>query len=431
MSTKLANFKQNALDYHQYPKPGKLEIAITKPTETQLDLSLAYSPGVAEPVRAIAENPALAELYTAKSNLVGVITNGTAVLGLGNVGPLAAKPVMEGKAVLFKRFANIDVFDIEVDALDPADFIDTVVRIAPTFGGINLEDIRGPECFEIEEALIEKLDIPVFHDDQHGTAIIIAAGLLNALEIQQKKLSEVKIVCLGAGAAGIASMRLLLTLGAKRDHLFMIDRTGIIHTGRTDLNAYKQSLACETEKRTLEEAIEGADVFIGLSGANLLSAKLLKSMAANPIVFALSNPDPEIDWETAHACRQDLIMATGRSDYPNQVNNVLCFPYIFRGALDVKATTINIEMKLAAVEAIRSLSKQAVPQAVLEAYGLETGLAFGSGYILPKPMDSRLLEAVASKVALAAIQTGVARAAYPAHYPKIEEKKQLKTEPVL
>jgi malate dehydrogenase (oxaloacetate-decarboxylating)(NADP+) len=422
MSTKLAQFKQDALDYHRYPKPGKLEIAITKPTDTQLDLSLAYSPGVAEPVRAIAENPELVNAYTAKSNLVGVITNGTAVLGLGNVGPLAAKPVMEGKAVLFKRFANIDVFDIEVDALTPEDFINTVARIAPTFGGINLEDIRGPECFEIEEALISKLDIPVFHDDQHGTAIIIAAGLLNALEVQQKKLSEVKIVCLGAGAAGIASMRLLMTLGVKRNNLFMIDKSGIIHTGRTDLNTYKFALACETEKRTLAEAMEGADVFIGVSGANLLPAELLKTMAANPIVFALSNPDPEIDWLTAHDCRQDLIMATGRSDFPNQVNNVLCFPYIFRGALDVRATKINTEMMIAAVEAIRALAKQPVPQQVLDAYGLKSGLEFGSAYILPKPMDPRLMDAVAPKVAEAAIRTGVAQAAYPAHYPILEKQ---------
>lgn len=419
MSTKLVEFKKSALDYHRYPKPGKLEIALTKPTDSQLDLSLAYSPGVAEPVRAIADDPELVNLYTAKSNLVGVITNGTAVLGLGNMGPLAAKPVMEGKAVLFKRFANIDVFDIEVDAIHPADFINTVTRIAPTFGGINLEDICGPECFEIEETLISQLDIPVFHDDQHGTAIIIAAGLLNALEIQQKKLSEVKIVCLGAGAAGIASMRLLITLGVKRDNLFMIDRMGIIHTGRTDLNTYKFALACDTEKRTLEDAMEGADVFIGVSGANLISADLLKKMAANPIVFALSNPDPEIDWHTAHHSRQDLVMATGRSDFPNQVNNVLCFPYIFRAALDVRATKINLEMMIAAVEAIRGLTKLPVPEQVLQAYGLEKGLAFGPDYILPKPMDPRLMETVVSKVALAAIETGVAKLGYPAHYPAI------------
>lgn len=422
MSTKLAQFKQDALDYHRYPKPGKLATQITKPTDTQLDLSLAYSPGVAEPVRAIAENPALAADYTAKSNLVGVITNGTAVLGLGNVGPLAAKPVMEGKAVLFKRFADIDVFDIEVDAASPEDFINTVANIAPTFGGINLEDIRGPECFEIEEALISRLDIPVFHDDQHGTAITIAAALLNALEIQQKKLNEIKLVCLGAGAAGIASMRLLINLGLKRDNLFMIDKTGVIHTGRTDLNTYKFALACETDKRTLEEAISGADVFIGLSGANLLSTDMLNSMAPKPVVFALSNPDPEIDWHAAHACRQDLIMATGRSDFPNQVNNVLCFPYIFRGALDVNASRINLEMMIAAVEAIRAVSKQEVPAEVLAAYGLNKALSFGADYILPKPMDPRLLDAIAPQVALAAIKTGVARAGYPAHYPKLREE---------
>jgi malate dehydrogenase (oxaloacetate-decarboxylating)(NADP+) len=411
------DIKQAALDYHQYPKPGKLEIAITKPTETQKDLALAYTPGVAEPVRAIKADPEAAYQYTAKGNLVGVITNGTAVLGLGDVGPLAAKPVMEGKGVLFKRFADIDVFDIEIEAANPQAFIGTVARIAPTFGGINLEDIKGPQCFEIEQALIERLDIPVFHDDQHGTAIIIVAGLLNALEVQGKILSDVKIVCIGAGAAGIASMRLLITMGLKRDQLLMIDRAGVIHTGRTDLNAFKFAFAAETNKRTLEEAMEGADVVIGVSGPDLLTPRMIEVMASNPIVFALSNPDPEIQPHLAHAVRKDILMATGRSDYPNQVNNVLCFPYIFRGALDVRAKKINHEMMIAAALSIAKLAKESVPESVLRNYELTTPLYFGKEYILPKPTDPRLLGVVSDAVAKAAIQTGVARLLYPSHYP--------------
>ncbi|MBN9287834.1 MAG: malate dehydrogenase [Gammaproteobacteria bacterium 39-13] len=411
------DLKKAALDYHAYPQPGKLSVTLTKPTETQRDLALAYTPGVAEPVRAIKANPDEAYRYTLKSNLVGVITNGTAVLGLGDVGPLAAKPVMEGKAVLFKRFANIDVFDIEIAASDPQEFINTVARIAPTFGGINLEDIKGPQCFEIEQALIDRLDIPVFHDDQHGTAIIIVAALLNALELQQKELSEVQVVCVGAGAAGIASMRLLIAMGLRRDQILMIDRQGVIHTGRTDLNTHKFALAAETDKRTLEEAIVDADVFIGVSGPDLLTARMLQSMAKKPVVFALSNPDPEIDPKLAHSVRDDLILATGRSDYPNQVNNVLCFPYIFRGALDVRARCINQEMMMAAVHAICSLAKEPVPEVVLKCYGATQPMTYGPDYILPKPTDPRLLPVVSAAVAKVAIETGVARLPYPAHYP--------------
>lgn len=410
------DLKKAALHYHAFPVPGKLCIGLTKPTETQKDLALAYTPGVAEPVRAIKANPEEVYRYTLKSNLVGVITNGTAVLGLGDVGPLAAKPVMEGKAVLFKRFSNIDVFDIEVDASDPQDFINTVASIAPTFGGINLEDIKGPQCFEIEQALIERLDIPVFHDDQHGTAIIIVAGLLNAIELQQKSLEDIQVVCVGAGAAGIASMRLLMALGLRRDQLLMLDKQGIIHTGRTDLNTYKFAFASETDKRTLEEAMEGADVFIGVSGPNILNARMLQSMAKKPIVFALSNPDPEIDPVLAASVRDDLILATGRSDFPNQVNNVLCFPYIFRGALDVRASRINQEMMLAAAFAIRDLAKEPVPEVVLKGYETQN-ISFGKHYIIPKPTDPRLLGIVSAEVAKAAIETGVARGPYPAHYP--------------
>ncbi len=411
------DLKKAALHYHAFPVPGKLSIAVTKPTETQKDLALAYTPGVAEPVRAIKANPDDAYLYTLKSNLVGVITNGTAVLGLGDVGPLAAKPVMEGKAVLFKRFANIDVFDIEVQAPDPQDFINTVARIAPTFGGINLEDIKGPQCFEIEQALIDRLDIPVFHDDQHGTAIIIVAGLLNAIELQEKSLSDIQVVCLGAGAAGIASMRLLIAMGLRRDQIMMIDKQGVIHTGRTDLNTHKFAFASETDKRTLEEAMIGADVFIGVSGPDLLTPRMLQSMAPKPIVFALSNPDPEIDPSLAEQVRSDLILATGRSDYPNQVNNVLCFPYIFRGALDVRASRINQEMMIAAALAICDLAKETVPEVVMKAYELSQKISFGPQYIIPKPTDPRLLPVVSAAVAKAAIETGVARIPYPAHYP--------------
>lgn len=411
----MTDFRQQALDYHAFPTPGKISIELTKPAETARDLALAYSPGVAEPVRAIAENPEDVYRYTAKGNLVAVISNGTAILGLGNLGPSASKPVMEGKALLFKRFAGLDSIDIEVTHRTTQDFINTVANIAGTFGGINLEDIKAPECFEIEQALIERCDIPVFHDDQHGTAIVTAAGLLNALEIQGKNIKDVQIVCLGAGAAAIACMELLIKCGAQREHIYMLDSKGVIHTRRTDLNEYKQLFANNTDKRTLQEVISGADVFVGVSGPNLLGADDLALMAENPVVFACSNPDPEIDPDVANAARDDLIMATGRSDYPNQVNNVLCFPFIFRGALDVRASAINDEMKLAAVNAIRSLAKEPVPEVVLTAAGVET-LEFGRKYIIPKPMDPRLCGRVARAVALAAVASGVARIDLPANY---------------
>ena len=400
--------KEQALAYHQFPKPGKIATEITKSTETQQDLSLAYTPGVAEPVKEIHKDPEAAYKYTAKGNLVGVITDGTAVLGLGNVGSLAGKPVMEGKGVLFKRFADVDVFDIEVNADSPQDFIDTVVRIAPTFGGINLEDIAAPHCFEIERKLSDLLDIPVFHDDQHGTAIIIAAGLLNALEIQGKDIATASIVCLGAGAAGIASMQLLEALGAKKENLYMLDRGGVIHSGRGGLNEYKAEYAVTTDKRTLLDACTDADIFIGVSGPNLLSEEAVKAMAPNPIIFALSNPDPEIDPAIAREARPDIIMATGRSDYPNQVNNVLGFPFIFRGALDVRATHINTEMKMAAVKALAAIAKEPVPQAVLDAYGKDS-MEFGPEYILPTPLDPRLPERIPAAISQAAIDSGVAR----------------------
>lgn len=401
------SLSENALRYHREPSPGKLAIAITKSTESQHDLALAYTPGVAQPVMAIANDPENAYHYTSKGNLVAVISNGTAVLGLGDVGALASKPVMEGKAVLFKRFADVDVFDIEIDCADPYELVETIVRISPTFGGINLEDIKAPECFIVENELKKRLNIPVFHDDQHGTAIIVAAGLINALKLQDKKIEDVKIVCLGAGAAGIASMNLLIELGAKAENLYMVDRNGIIHSERTDLNEYKQPFALKTDKRTLMDAMHGADVFIGVSGANLVNEAMIAAMAPKPIVFALSNPDPEISPELAHRVRQDLIMATGRSDYPNQVNNVLGFPYIFRGALDVRAHTINIEMQIAAVHAISALAYEDVPAEVLTAYPQQTHLAFGPDYILPKPMDARLKARVSNAVAKAAIDSGV------------------------
>jgi len=394
------NQRQAALAYHQFPKPGKLSVEATKPCATAADLSLAYSPGVAEPVREIARDAENAYRYTNKGNLVAVITDGTAILGLGNLGPLASKPVMEGKAVLFKRFAGIDVFDIEVAASSPAQFIETVVAIAPTFGGINLEDIAAPHCFEIEKALSERLDIPVFHDDQHGTAVIISAGLLNALEVQGKQLPGAKIVCLGAGAAGLASLNLLMAMGAQSENILVVDSKGVLHAARTDLNPYKQPFAQATERRTLADALRGADVFIGVSGPNLVTAQMLQSMAPNPVVFALANPDPEIHPATAHAARGDLIMATGRSDFPNQVNNVLGFPFIFRGALDARAQRITRPMLIAAVKALAALAKEPVPKVVLDAYDLQS-LAFGKDYILPKPFDPRLIERVAPAVAAA------------------------------
>ncbi|EPW6854008.1 TPA: malate dehydrogenase [Vibrio parahaemolyticus] len=400
--------RQKALDYHAYPTPGKIAVELTKPAETAGDLALAYSPGVAEPVREIAQNPDNVYKYTAKGNMVAVISNGTAILGLGNLGPLASKPVMEGKALLFKRFAGLDSIDIEVKHRTIDEFVDTVANIADTFGGINLEDIKAPDCFEIEKRLIERCDVPVFHDDQHGTAIVTAAGMLNAIELQGKKLEDSTIVCLGAGAAAVACMELLIKCGAMREKIYMLDRKGVIHTRRDDLNEYKQLFANNTDKRTLEDVIEGADLFLGVSGPNLLPPEALKLMADKPVVFACSNPDPEIKPELAHAVRDDLIMGTGRSDYPNQVNNVLCFPFIFRGALDVRASEINDDMKLAAVDAIRALAKEPVPESVLKAAGVEK-LEFGSDYIIPKPMDPRLLPRVAKAVAQAAVDSGVAR----------------------
>jgi len=399
-----AELKKKALDYHRLPKPGKLSVESSKPCSTQADLSLAYTPGVAQPVLEIAKNPKTAYDYTNKGNLIAVITDGTAILGLGNLGPLAAKPVMEGKAVLFKQFAGIDVFDIEVHAKTPQEFIKVVEAIAPTFGGINLEDIAAPHCFEIEAALKKKLDIPVFHDDQHGTAVIICAGLINALHVQGKALDSAKIVCLGAGAAGIASMKLLVAMGAKKANILLVDSKGVVHKERTDLNSFKKGFARKTKLRTLAEAMQGADVFVGVSGANLVSPAMVKSMADKPVVFALANPNPEILPEKAMAARSDLVMATGRSDFPNQVNNVLGFPFIFRGALDARAKEITEAMLIAAVHALAGLAREPVPASVLKAYKLKK-LVFGPDYILPKPFDPRLADRVPQAVAKAVLKS--------------------------
>mgnify|MGYP002878869828 CR=1 FL=1 len=409
--------REEALAFHLEPTPGKFEIQATVPMTTQRDLSLAYSPGVAVPCEEIAANPELAYDYTTKGNLVAVISNGTAVLGLGNLGALGSKPVMEGKAVLFKRFADVNSIDIELDTEDPDEFINAVRLMGPTFGGINLEDIKAPECFIIEQRLKEVMDIPVFHDDQHGTAIIICAGLLNALSYQGKTLEQARIVCVGAGAAGIASMNLLQALGADANNIIMCDSKGVVHSGRTDLNAQKQAFAVDTDLRTLEDAMSGADVFIGVSGSGLVSQAMVQSMAPKPVVFALANPTPEILPEEAHAVRDDLIMATGRSDYPNQVNNVLCFPFLFRGALDVRSRSINHAMQIAAVHAIADLARQPVPEVVKDAYDAPE-LSFGPEYILPTPLDPRLSDFVSPAVAAAAVDSGAARSEYPAHYPK-------------
>jgi len=409
MTDKRVQLREDALAYHRMPHPGKIATVITTSAETARDLSLAYSPGVGEPVKDIANEPDEVYNYTAKGNLVAVISNGTAILGLGDLGSLASKPVMEGKALLFKRFADIDCFDIEVKTKDPEKFIETVVQIADTFGGINLEDIAAPACFEIEDRLKELLDIPVFHDDQHGTAIVSAAGLLNALEIQGKELKDMKVVCLGAGAAAMACMDLLLDLGLPREQVVMLDSKGVIHSGREDLSKYKRAYAIDTNARDLADACVDADVFVGVSGADLLSPDMLNSMASRPVVFAMANPDPEINPELALATRKDIIMATGRSDYPNQVNNVLCFPFLFRGALDVRACEINQEMKMAAVKALSELAWEPVPQEILAAYPDVKSLRFGPEYILPKPMDSRLLSTIPAAVAAAARATGVAR----------------------
>ena len=400
--------KEDALRYHAEGKPGKIEVIPTKPYSTQTDLSLAYSPGVAEPCLEIEKNPLDAYKYTSKGNLVAVISNGTAVLGLGDIGPLAGKPVMEGKGLLFKIFAGIDVFDIEVNEKDPDKFIETVKAIAPTFGGINLEDIKAPECFKIETRLKEELDIPVMHDDQHGTAIISGAGLINALEVAGKKIEDVKIVVNGAGAASISCTKLYIMLGAKKENIIMCDSKGVISTHRTDLNESKKFFATDRDIKTLAEAVVGADVFLGLSVANVLTQDMVRSMNANPIVFALANPNPEISYADAMASRDDIIFATGRSDYPNQINNVLGFPYIFRGALDTHAKAINEEMKLAAVYAIAELAKEPVPDVVNAAYKLKR-TTFGRDYILPKALDPRLLTRVSCAVAKAAIESGVSR----------------------
>ncbi|MBS1736746.1 MAG: NADP-dependent malic enzyme [Bacteroidetes bacterium] len=401
--------KQEALDYHSKGRPGKIEVIPTKATKTQRDLSLAYSPGVADPCMEIHNNPDAAYLYTAKGNLVGVISNGSAVLGLGNIGAVAGKPVMEGKGVLFKIFADIDVFDIEINEADPQKIVEIVTALEPTFGGINLEDIKAPECFYIEQELKKRLQIPVMHDDQHGTAIISGAALLNALEIQRKRISKASFVVNGAGAAAMSCALLYLALGAKPENFTMFDRTGVLHKDREGLDEKKKIFANAKNKNlTLADAMKGADVFIGLSVGNVVTAEMVKSMAKNPIVFAMANPDPEIPYELAVGARKDVIMATGRSDYPNQVNNVLGFPYIFRGALDVRATQINEAMKLAAVKALAELTRLPVPDIVMMAYN-EKNIVFGPEYIIPKPLDSRLLTTVAPAVAKAAIESGVAR----------------------
>ena len=399
---------KEALAYHAEGGPGKIEIRPTKPDATQYDLSLAYSPGVAAPCLAIADDPAKAYDYTIKGNLVAVITNGTAVLGLGDIGPLAAKPVMEGKCMLFKHFSGINAFDIEIDTIDPEEFIAAVKRIAPTFGGINLEDIKAPECFEIERRLVEELDIPVMHDDQHGTAIIASAALINAMYLSGKRIDEAQIVVNGAGAAAIACARMFLALGARRDQITMCDSRGVVTTRRTDLNSVKREFATDRPVTTLREALVGADVFLGVSTAGVLDADMVRSMAGNPLVMALANPDPEISYDEAKAARPDVIVATGRTDYPNQVNNVLGFPYIFRGALDVRARKINETMKLAAAHALAELAREEVPAELAAAFGVDR-LEFGPDYLIPKLTDPRLLGRVAPAVARAAVESGVAQ----------------------
>jgi malate dehydrogenase (oxaloacetate-decarboxylating)(NADP+) len=400
--------KEQALEYHAKGRPGKIEVIPTKEAKTQRDLSLAYSPGVAEPCKEIHENIENVYKYTAKGNLVAVISNGTAVLGLGDIGPEAGKPVMEGKGVLFKIFADIDVFDIEIDEKDPEKFVEIVKALQPTFGGVNLEDIKAPECFYIEQRLKEEMNIPVMHDDQHGTAIISAAALLNALELQQKNIGDIIILVNGAGAAAMACIELYEALGAKREHVWMFDSKGLIHNKRTDLDERKKRFAVDRNEISLAEAFANADVFIGLSKGNVVTKEMVARMAPRPIVFAMANPDPEITWEDATSVRNDIIMATGRSDYPNQVNNVLGFPYIFRGALDVRATRINEAMKLAAVKALAELTKTPVPDIVNMAYN-ESAIAFGPNYIIPKPLDPRLITAVSPAVARAAMESGVAK----------------------
>jgi malate dehydrogenase (oxaloacetate-decarboxylating)(NADP+) len=409
MSTDKKDMKQAALEYHRQGRKGKLQVVPTKPCETQWDLSLAYSPGVAAPCKEIERSPDLAYEYTNKGNLVAVVSNGTAVLGLGNIGALAGKPVMEGKAVLFKRFADVDAYDIEINTLDPDEVIKTVKYLEPTFGGINLEDIKAPECFYIEEELKKQMDIPVFHDDQHGTAIISGAGLLNACELTGKELSKLRIVFSGAGASAISCAEFFIRLGAKRENIIMCDTKGVIYKGREEgMNPQKERFAVDTKMRTLAEVMKGADVFVGLSTAGMVTKEMVRSMAPKPIIFAMANPDPEISYEEAKSARSDIIMATGRSDYPNQVNNVLGFPFIFRGALDVRARAINEEMKVAAAYALAGLAKQGADHTVARAYG-EESFEFGPEYIVPKPFDPRVLVWESVAVAQAAMQTGVAR----------------------
>ncbi len=401
--------REEVLEYHSTGQPGKIALALTKPCATQRDLTLAYSPGVAEPVREIYKEPLDAYKYTAKGNLVAVVSNGTAILGLGNLGPLASKPVMEGKALLFKRFADVDAFDIEIDAKTPDEIVAVTAAISPTFGGINLEDIKAPECFEVEERLIEMLDIPVFHDDQHGTAIICAAGILNSLEIVGKKIEDVRCVISGAGASALSCAEIFIHLGMRRENIMLADSKGVVYAGRAEgMNKYKEKYAVETDLRTLAEAMAGADIFVGLSVKGMVNREMIGSMAPNPIVFAMANPDPEIPYDEAREARPDAIVGTGRSDFPNQVNNVLGFPFIFRGALDVRASRINMEMKVAATKALAVLAKEEVPESVLSSYGL-TSLSLGQEYVIPKPNDPRVALWLAPAVAEAAMATGVAR----------------------
>lgn len=405
-----------ALAYHENPVPGKIKIEITKPAETADDLTLAYSPGVAEPVREIAKDPENAYRYTGKGNSVAIISNGTAILGLGNLGPLASKPVMEGKALLFKRFADINAIDIEVDNKSVEDFITTVECIANTFGGVNLEDIKAPECFEIERELIKRCKVPIFHDDQHGTAIVTTAGILNAVELQGKKIEDCKVVCVGAGAAGIACSDFLIKCGAKKENFFMVDRHGVIRSDRPQYNnGEKPRFINDAGPKTLKEAMENADVLLGVSGPGLIDDQEVIHMAKNAVIFACSNPDPEVDPEVVSNLRPDIIMGTGRSDYPNQINNVLCFPYLFRGALDVRATCINTEMMKAAMNALRNLAKEPVPAEVVKAAQVDH-LEYGRDYLIPKPMDARLKEKLSSAVAKAAVDSGVAQIPLPDCY---------------
>lgn len=405
-----------ALAYHENPVPGKIKIEITKPAETADDLTLAYSPGVAEPVREIAKDPENAYRYTGKGNSVAIISNGTAILGLGNLGPLASKPVMEGKALLFKRFADINAIDIEVDNKSVEDFITTVECIANTFGGVNLEDIKAPECFEIERELIKRCKVPIFHDDQHGTAIVTTAGILNAVELQGKKIEDCKVVCVGAGAAGIACSDFLIKCGAKKENFFMVDRHGVIRSDRPQYNnGEKPRFINDAGPKTLKEAMENADVLLGVSGPGLIDDQEVIHMAKNAVIFACSNPDPEVDPEVVSKLRPDIIMGTGRSDYPNQINNVLCFPYLFRGALDVRATCINTEMMKAAMNALRNLAKEPVPAEVVKAAQVDH-LEYGRDYLIPKPMDARLKEKLSSAVARAAVDSGVAQISLPDCY---------------